>query len=107
MGTTGRPDGAEPPGWEASSSEDGIVCVTVAYLDGAVRLLDRLGRIMASARGRLTFVEVEDAIRCVSRALLALGTDRPRPSPVPPLRLQRAAGTDRTGGDRPAQKHQT
>jgi hypothetical protein len=106
VGTTGRPDGAEPPGWEASSSEDGLVCETVAYLAGAVPLLERLGRTIASAPGRLTFVEVDDAIRCVSRALLALGTDRPRPSPVPQPRLQRTAGTGRTGGDRPAQKHQ-
>ena len=106
MSTTGRPDGADPPGWEASSSEDGIVSETVADLTGADQLLERLGRTMASAPGRLTFVEVDDAIRCVWRALLALGTDRPRPSPVPQPRLQRTARSAWTGGDRPAQEHQ-
>jgi hypothetical protein len=100
------PDAAEPSRWEASSSRDGIVSETVAYLTRAHQLLDHLGRTIA-APGRLTFVEVDDAIRCVSRAPLALCADRPRPRPVALVRLERMAWTAQTGSDRPAQNHQT
>jgi hypothetical protein len=80
VGATGMPEAAGHSRWEALSSPDGIVSETIAYLTGAHQLLDRLGKTIDPAADRLTFVEVEDAIRCVSRALLALGADRPGPA---------------------------
>jgi hypothetical protein len=56
------------------TSWDGIIFEAATDLVRAYRLLEQLGRTTPQDSGRWTFFEVDDAIRCVSRALLALDT---------------------------------
>jgi hypothetical protein len=80
------PGATEAPGWDGLSSWDGTVFVTVAYLTRAHQLLEHLGSTISSPPARSTFFELDDAIRCVSRALLSLGADAARPNPEAPGR---------------------
>src|SRR5580658_3835441 len=98
------PDAAEPSGWDGSSGWDGTVSETVAYLTRAHRLLEHMERTNPSPLDRLTFFELDDVIRCVSRALLSLGTGLARPNPVAPSRLEWIDGTASTGNARRAQE---
>ena len=68
MGTSARPDAAVPSRWAAVIELGGIVSETVAYPTCAGQLLESLGRTVDPGPRRLTFVEVDDAIHCVSRA---------------------------------------
>jgi hypothetical protein len=58
-------------GW-ADAGWDGIISEATTHLLGAYRLLERLGGMSVDGSERWTFFEVDDAIRCVSHALLAL-----------------------------------
>jgi hypothetical protein len=80
-------DAAEPSRWDGPSSWQETVSETLAYLSRAQQLLEHLERTVVSAPGGLTFVEVDDAVRCVSRAVLALGADFPGPSPFKNKRM--------------------
>jgi hypothetical protein len=51
---------------------EGTVSEAATHLTSAYRLLERLGGTSPRASGQWTFFELDDAIRCVIHALLAL-----------------------------------
>ena len=59
-----------------SASWDEIAFQAAECLGEARQLLEQLRRTVRSAPTLLTFIEVDDAMQCVTRALLALETER-------------------------------
>jgi hypothetical protein len=106
VGTPGLPDAAEPSGWDGSSGWDGTIAETVAHLTRAHRFLEHLGHTIPPP-GRLTFVELDDAIRCVSRALISLGADQAGPNPAAPGRLEWIDMASSTRSGCPPQENET
>jgi hypothetical protein len=97
---------AEPSTSDVSSSGPEIISEVSAHLTDAYQLLVRIGRTISLARDGLTFVEVDEAVRSISRALLALGEDRPVPAPPPHPLVEPMARTARTTSDRPVRNLQ-